>query len=214
MEENTARGQRKEEPMKIVLYTGGLDSFIGLWLLQRQDPDKWVPLYFDTGSSYAWKEIQALVKNPQKGAYVCVVQDILKLSSLEQADSYVPQRNTLLCTATQALYDGSVTDIALCSVADDVYRDNGERFHREMTKLLTLTAGYSVGVFSPLNLLGAPRGGMLMTKRQSVARYLELGGDARALQRTVSCYDAKKEKCGTCKACTRHAAALRAIGPM
>lgn len=199
--------------MKVILYTGGLDSFIGLWLLQRQDPDEWVPVYFDTGSCYAWKEKQAIAWNPQRGTYTRIVSDVLDLSSLESGtDPYVPQRNTLLCTATQALYDGAVTDIALCSVMDDVYSDNSTAFHLAMSHLLSLTAGYTVRVFSPLlygepsdNLMGVRR---LMTKREAVEKYLELGGAIWRLNRTVSCYHPEKVSCGQCKACERHKAAL------
>ncbi len=202
--------------MKVILYTGGLDSFIGLWLLQRQDPDNWVPVYFDTGSCYAWKEKQAITQNAQKGARARIVSGILDLSSLETTgDPYVPQRNTLLCAAVQAVYDGAVTDIALCSVMDDVYSDNGTAFHVAMSHLLSLTAGYNVRVFSPLlygepgdNIFGIRR---LMTKQEAVEKYLELGGEIWRLNRTVSCYDSQKVSCGQCKACERHKAALRTI---
>ena len=197
--------------MKVILYTGGLDSFIGLWLLQRQDPHEWVPVYFDTGSRYAWKEKQTIAKNSQKGAYVWIVKDILDLSRFESdTDPYVPQRNTLLCAAVQAVYDGAVTDIALCSVMDDVYRDNDARFHLAMSEVLTGTAGYPVRVFSPLqkdeNIFGIHR---LLTKKEAVKKYLELGGAIWRLRRTVSCYHPEKVSCGRCKACERHQEALK-----
>ena len=122
--------------MNIVLYTGGLDSFIGLWLLRKQTDDDWVPVYFDTRSRYAWKEKQSFADNRPEGERVRIIYDVLDLRRLEaigDGDPYIPQRNTLLCTATQALYDGAVTDIALCSVLDDVYRDNDAAFHKSMS---------------------------------------------------------------------------------
>ena len=30
--------------MKVVLYTGGLDSYIGLWLLRKATGEQWIPL--------------------------------------------------------------------------------------------------------------------------------------------------------------------------
>ena len=133
---------------------------------------------------------------------------------LEQADAYVPKRNTLLCAAVQAVYDGAVTDIALCSVADDVYRDNSAAFHIEMSRLLSLTAGYDIRVFSPLQKGSITEHGIphnLLTKQEAVKKYLELGGDAAALRRTISCYDSRMVSCGRCKACERHNEALLII---
>ena len=197
--------------MKVVLYTGGLDSYIGLWLLRKATGEQWIPIYFDLNSRYSWKE-RNVIEYLDGIAAVRVIKGVLNLEELEQADSYVPQRNTLLCAAVQAVYDGAITDIALCSVADDVYRDNDVRFHLAMSELLTGTAGYPVRVFSPLqkdeNIFGIHE---LLTKKEAVKKYLELGGDAAALRRTISCYDSRMVSCGRCKACERHNEALLII---
>ena len=201
--------------MKVILYTGGLDSFIGLWLLRKQTDGEWVPVYFDTRLDYTWKEKQSFADNRREGERIRIIYDILDLTTLQatgDGDPYIPQRNTLLCTAVQAVYDGAVTDIALCSVADDIYRDNGTAFHRRMSDLLSITAGYEVRVFTPL--VAGPGATLPITKEEAIQKYLELGGDAKALRKTVSCYDSRMVSCGRCKACERHLEALRTIGPV
>lgn len=190
----------------IVLYSGGLDSFIGLWLLRRQSDD-WIPTYFDMKTRYSQKErwYMPLVEGLK------LVPDMLNLSSIERDDAYIPQRNMLLCAAAQALYGAS--EIALCSVADDVYADNGAKFHLSMSHILSVTAERQVKVFSPLrrkdNVFGIHP---LQTKAQAVEEYLQLGGDPEMLRKTVSCYDPDELSCGKCKACIRRREALEANG--
>jgi len=193
--------------MKVVLYTGGLDSFIGLWLLEEHSPDNWEPVYFDLHTQYSWKELAAVRRSG-----IRIVKDMIDVRQLESEKDYIPQRNALLCIAAQAVYDDALTDIALCSVADDVYADNTIAFHLAMSRLLTQTTGHEVSVFSPLqmedNIFGIHP---LMTKAEAVERYLYLGGSAEGLRKTVSCYDAVEIACGRCEACRRHEEAMKII---
>lgn len=192
--------------MKVILYSGGLDSYIGWWLLHRESED-WVPVYFDLNIRYSRKE-RALMLLPKEFS---ITDGVLNLRSIEDDDGYIPQRNVLLCTAAQALYGAS--EIALCSVADDVYADNTPTFHIAMSEILSLTAEYVVHVGSPLTSDGTMfPGALLLTKAEAVDRYLRLGGDPEMLRRTVSCYDAIEVSCGKCVACTRRATALRENG--
>ncbi len=194
----------------IVLYSGGLDSFIGLWLLRRRSPD-WTPIYFDLNIRYSNKELDHIAQPEALHAGLYIIRDMLRLDRIEHDDAYIPQRNVLLCAAAQAFYGAS--EIALCSVADDVYADNNIQFHHTMTDALSLSVGWKVHVFSPLvredNLFGIHP---LQTKEQAVATYLAAGGDPEMLRKTVSCYDPDKLSCGTCKACVRRTAALEANG--
>lgn len=196
--------------MKVVLYSGGLDSYIGLWLLRRESPD-WVPVYFDLNVRYSWKELQhmPLVDGLERYLHNSKHSSpVLDLSSIERDDAYVPQRNVMLCAAAQAVYDAS--EIALCSVADDVYADNTIDFHMRMSHLLSLTAGHVVRVISPLVWPGGT--GALKTKAEAVQVYLKSGGDLAALQRTISCYHPTELSCGQCKACVRRREAIQAGG--
>lgn len=191
--------------MKIVLYSGGLDSFIGHWLLHREDPE-WIPVYFDLKTQYSWKELQHMPDVARIRARA--ISDMLNLRTIEQESGYIPQRNVLLCATAQAVY--SASEIALCSVADDVYADNDCIFHIAVSQLLTLTAGHHVKVFSPLTWPGGT--GMLRTKAEAITWYLKEGGDPDALRQTVSCYDPVEVSCGHCAACVRRREALEANG--
>lgn len=186
--------------MKAILYSGGLDSYIGYWLLKRKHPT-WLPVYFDLGTRYSNMEKEAISRQSFVDKFWYEVVDTIRLGSMEQPGAYIPQRNVILCAAAQARYDAD--EIALCSVADDVYRDNEIAFHTKMSELLSHTAGKYVRVFSPL--IGR-------SKAQAVEWYLSLGGNPEALRRTASCYNPTGleglEHCGDCKACIRWRAAL------
>jgi 7-cyano-7-deazaguanine synthase in queuosine biosynthesis len=178
---------------KIVLYSGGLDSYIGWWLLRQETG--WQPVYFKLNTPYTWKEVKYM---PQ--ADEVVFSSMLDLRHIEGI--HIPQRNVLLCAAAQSIFNAD--EVALCSVADDIYPDNNIVFHRRMSQLLTHTAQKAVQVFSPFMLVP----GHGMTKTQAVSQYLKLGGDARMLQMTISCYDPNVVQCGTCRACMRREGAL------
>jgi 7-cyano-7-deazaguanine synthase in queuosine biosynthesis len=190
---------------KIILYSGGLDSYIGLWLLRRQSPD-WTPVYFDLNIRYSNKELDHIAQPEALHAGLYIIRNMLRLDRIEHDDAYIPQRNVLLCAAAQALYGAS--EIALCSVADDMYADNDADFHTGISALLSHTAGYQVRVSSPL--LGPSL--RALSKAGAVHEYLELGGDPEMLQKTVSCYDPDELSCGKCKACIRRREALEANG--
>jgi len=205
--------------MNIILFSGGIDSTIGLWLLEEGTELDWQPVYFDLNSRYAWKELAHinvinLAARRLGFPEVQVISDLIDVSvQLEIEADYVPQRNTLLCAASQAVYGDAIERIALCSVADDVYRDNDGSFHQAMSNLLTVTSGHPVQVFTPLREgnINGDYGHRMLTKNEAVERYLELGGDARDLRAAVSCYHAGEVHCGRCKACERYDKAMEIL---
>lgn len=189
--------------MNVILYTGGLDSYIGLFLLNSTSKEKWQPLYFNLDIPYSHKELKVV----RKVDGINIVSGLLNMRYIARQHDYIPQRNTLLCAAAQSVYGDTVERIALCSVADDVYADNSEQFHSQMTELLSLTTGHDVKVFSPLEDTEG-----LMSKREAAKDYLNKGGRPEALLNTVHCYHPTKIECGKCRACIRHAITMMQLG--
>ena len=94
---------------KVLLYSGGLDSYIGAKVLGSD----WDLAYFDIEHKYAKKEIETMTS-------LSLPFDIhsslsLKEQWIEHESGFIPQRNPLLISLAQAIYDAD--EIALCAVA-------------------------------------------------------------------------------------------------
>lgn len=166
---------------RVLLYSGGLDSFIASSLWDRA----LTCVYYDLGTAYSAKE-RALLPT------FVTVRNTIKLGHIERNDSWVPQRNTLLVTLAQAEFDAD--EIALCAVRGEFSRDKHPQFYKRVSALLSYTAGKPVRVFTPF----AKR-----TKTQAVRRYIDTGQPIAALLKTVSCYAASELACGHCMPCFR-----------
>lgn len=182
----------------IILYSGGLDSFIGWNLLAHTRPGGNIGLvstYFDLHTRYASKERQRFTGNID-------IHDLIGMERLERPDGFLPQRNVMLVTAAAAHYPDA-DEIVLCGVRGEYSRDKHPQFYERMTRLLSYTAGRPVRVFSPFER---------MTKSQAVRAYLAAGLPRDLLFGTVSCYDAKSNACGRCMSCFRRWVALENNG--
>lgn len=179
--------------VRVILYSGGLDSFIGAALLEREQPG-WKKVYFNIGSRYSAKEAMLLPGDVYH-------YRAIRLAGLERDDGFVPQRNVLLVTAAQAFNDAD--EIALCGVRGEYSRDKHPTFYRQASQLLSYTAGKPVRVFSPFER---------KTKSQAVAMYLKAGLPIAPLLQTVSCYHPTERACGECMSCFRRWVALENNG--
>lgn len=177
--------------INVLLYSSGLDSFIAYHLLPRNED--WLNAYLNLDSRYSRKESWALeeVRLPY------AIWDFPIARYREQGDGFVPQRNLLMVSFAQALYDAD--QVAMAAVRGEYSRDKHPSFFKQASKLLSYTAGKPVRVFSPL---------ASMTKTQAVTAYLKQGGDPDVLLQTVSCYDPVLAACGRCMSCYRRWVAL------
>lgn len=180
-----------EHHSRVLLYSGGLDSFIASRLLNASYRRVYIPV----GSRYSSKERSWI-----DAAWV--LNDMLKVTKLERSDGFVPQRNVMLVTLAQAFADAD--EVVLCGVRGEYSRDKHPRFYRDMSRLLSYTAGKPVKVWSPFER---------MTKSEAVAEYLRQGYQpSDLLQLTVSCYDPEARACGRCMSCFRRWVALENNG--
>lgn len=181
--------------MKVILYSGGIDSFIASTLLG----DEWTPVYVNMGTRYSSKELEFISASPMsQHLRICD----LPLGDLEQDNGFLPQRNLMLLAYVQARFNAN--EIALCAVKGEYSRDKHRTFFQKASELLSYTAGMPVRCYSPL---------ISMTKTQAVARYLKEGYSAdELLNYTVSCYHSTSNACGQCMSCYRRWVALENNG--
>lgn len=183
---------------KILLYSGGLDSYIAWRMLDYARGGEWTPVYLAlTGSRYREKEM-GMMPFPKDRLLIRTVAFGME-HGLEREDAYIPQRNTLLVTLAQAHFDAD--EVALCAVDGEYSRDKHASFFNKVSDLLSYTAGKPVHVFSPL--VGS-------TKAQAVSNALAIGVTPEELIATVSCYDPVSRACGACMSCFRRWVALEA----
>lgn len=185
----------------VLLYSGGLDSFIAAALLK---PD--VLLNVALGGKYGQVET-ARIGVPEGAPNLTMVQ--LPLEAWEDPETLIlPGRNAIL-----ALIAANYGDrIWLGATAGDRTRDKDPEFARLMTAMMQhiygdqwwLPGGRDVRVELPIKD---------KTKRQLVAEYLEEGLNVHTLVRaTFSCYapSFNGAECRKCKPCIRKWVALTA----
>ena len=179
---------------KVLLYSGGMDSYIisKLW-----NPD--VKLYIDYGTEQCKEEVKRLPED--------VTIKKIDLSEYIENDgkSTIPLRNLLF--ASVAINYGDV--VAIGGVKDDLHYDKSRRFARKATHLFNFVlmredSKRKVKVIVPY------RG---FTKAELLQRYIDHGGDIKELEeKSWSCYTPKDNKpCGECNPCKRREKAIREV---
>lgn len=188
----------------VLLYSGGLDSFIAAALLT---PD--TLLHVAMGGRYSTAETGHLTRPPGCPEPVTIH---LPIGRWEREDLIVPGRNAFLVLAAANYGD----TVHLAATAGDRVTDKDDEFAARLNHLLAhiyapqwwLPTGRPVEVRLPFKR---------WTKREMVAEYLRRGLPAAALLDTFSCYaptgdgDTLRE-CGRCKPCMRKWVALAANG--
>lgn len=169
---------------KVLLYSGGLDSYIISYLWK---PD--IKLYFDLGTEQSAMEKAVLPSD--------VIVRKLELGCYIQNDGFntIPLRNLLFVTL--ALNFGNT--IALGGLLSDIHQDTKPEFATACTQLIN-EVFMKEGSHRNIQVV-VPAGNY--TKTQLVFRYLQKGGDIEQLEKeSWSCYTPINGKpCGKCQAC-------------
>lgn len=183
----------ESQTTKVLLYSGGMDSFIVRHLYK---PD--ICLYVDLKTKYSLVEIARLDNR-------VTLVEFPGLGKFERKDGIIPLRNLFL-VCVGALHGN---EIALGATAGDRILDKSYEFAMFVSLLLTYlwqpdhwTRGKKVRVVLPVKEL---------TKVQLVKRFLDEGGRSEDLvDRSFSCYkpDKQHRACGECKPCYRKWVAL------
>lgn len=186
----------------VLLYSGGLDSFILLRLLQPHRA-----LRISIGSKYDQIE-QERCREIQRNQWHLDVDyledDRLHLGDLERTDALIPMRNAFFAMIASFYGD----NIILGATVGDNSRDKEPLGFFTMSTMLTYLArdphykdpNRTVQVIAPAKHI---------TKAQLLAAYIKDGQNLELLKYTISCYTPIKNKpCGNCKSCVRRWAAF------
>lgn len=130
----------------IQLYTCGLDSMLGAYRLKHEKQEEVKRVYFNLNSVYSDNELAFLQLHHDDDYYDIITN--LNVRKFEAEDAYVPNRNLLLVTLAQSLYDAD--KIYINGNLDDRVSDNNVNFYGRATGVLSDCAGKEVIVTSIL----------------------------------------------------------------
>lgn len=198
---------------EVVLYSGGLDSFITLHNIRSLFPSsEIIPVYIPLGHKYQSSEIRSINAT---GENVFRLIGIQRLGQLEESNANIWHRNAFLCLMASKLFhengEPNKNGTIWLTVQKDELSipDRTPAFMRSMGETLK-TLGLDVTVESPfLNL----------DKTGMVKWYVDAGLDIEQLKKTHSCYrpgclppSFKRLPCGNCPACIRRYIAMSLNG--
>ena len=180
---------------KVLLYSGGMDSYIINYLWK---PD--VKLYIDYGTEQTKEERKRLPND--------VIIKEIDLSQYVENDGIntIPLRNLLF--ANIAINYGDI--VALGGVKDDLHYDKTKRFARRATRLFNSVLSREkskrkVKIVVPYRNY---------TKKELVQMYISKGGDIQKLKtESWSCHFPKEEnkECGECIPCIKKEKIIREV---
>lgn len=179
--------------MDIILYSGGMDSYIGdLYLREKKYNNTFgkvlTPLYVDYNGSACKKE-KRLVK--QLHPYTQVMENVLDLNGREHGeDNFLFGRNMFFCLLAAPMTEKY---IYLCGLANSLISDNTRSFYEKASIVLSEIKQAPVKVTSPFTH---------MEKEEVVDWYIEQGHTLfDLLTTTSSCYYSDSMFCGECLGC-------------
>ena len=179
---------------KILLYSGGLDS----WLISRLwNPD--IKLYVDMQSKYSEKEIDNLKNNKEDFELIK-----FPLGQWERDDAIIPLRNLYLIMVACNHTNSEDIEICIGATHGDRSLDQSLKFAKDAENLMNylyapqhwIPNGKKVNVVMPYKDY---------TKTELLKEFIEKGGDIdEAFKQSFSCYTPiNGEPCWECKPCWR-----------
>lgn len=157
----------------VLLYSGGLDSFIYNHILQ---PD--ICLYVDINSKYTEQEKHNITNiNGLDNLKIIVSKD---MRYLEQKNAIIKNRNIYL--VLEAANYGE--KIYLGSTVGDGSKDKDNTFFKKISSLLSYTSGKKTLVSAPF---------INYSKSELIKKYIEKDGSITKLKNIFSCYSGEKK---------------------
>lgn len=189
---------------KILLYSGGMDSYLidKLWKPDRR-------IYIDMHTRYSKQEINCIKKRRDDVEFID-----FPLGQWEREDKIIPLRNLYLPMVICNITGNEDVDICLGATAGDRVLDKSEEYVEKATDILSY-------LYQPQWWI--PEGKKVRvnidykkyTKEDLLKMYMEQGGDLdKAYNESFSCYEPDEEGniCYLCKPCFRKFVAFASVG--
>lgn len=191
----------------VVLYSGGLDSFITWkWVQRLTGLEKAIPVYFHLGHRYAAQELVAVSETVPKSL---IRTQLSGLGITEESTAYIHHRNLFLVAAASREIPPEETGTIWLTVQKEEMdlADRSFEFMQSMGALFR-SMGQRIQVRTPW---------AESDKSEMVRWYLLAGFRVEELLKTWSCYlpsmsVGKRVHCGDCPACFRRAVAFYTTG--
>jgi len=196
---NFDRTREKIENSIVLLFSGGLDSFIAYHMLKEKFPKKKIyGLFVNLHTPYSEKELKVVKELSFKTRMDLLLQDCNIAKWMTEEWGYtIPCRNLLL-TAIGSYFSNKIYLIS--QRGETEIADRTHRFFKEASEEFSIFYGERIKVGKVVN----------MTKQDMVKWYLKRGYNPNLLKETVSCFEKTESKlhCGKCPSCLRKAVAL------
>jgi 7-cyano-7-deazaguanine synthase in queuosine biosynthesis len=179
---------------KVILFSGGIDSYVGYWYLNEPQP-----IYFNLKSKYSDKEISNF-SNLNLNKNIIIDNDLNYLGQFEQdLNAHIPFRNLYMAMTASAKYSDT---IYICGLKDDNVSDKNEKVFKEWSEHLSKLENRNIQILSPF---------WNMTK-SDVVKWYSKHYDSNLLLNTISCYNDNDKSCYNCQSCFRRNCCLFEIG--
>ena len=186
---------------RVMLYSGGLDSYIASWLMRVDEL-----VYIRIGAPYEARELEHLTVRAR--VPVRLVSGVPWLGGASDDKGRVPLRN--MHFAMTAAVAAEADEVILVALAGETSGDKSRKFARKVTAAMTASEGRKIRLRVPY------RG---VTKTGLVRRYVQKFGTLAAgynLTQCPSCYAADLPPytagCGQCMSCVRRWVAMSLNG--
>lgn len=188
----------------ILLFSPGIDSFLALKKLEKNNKTPTQLIHYALGSRYSYAELYHI----QKLMIPVSVDTSLTLTDIEKDNAYIPNRNLLMAMHAAGKYDADIVYIG--GTLSDRVSDNNESIMNNLSNVVSESLNKKVTITSPF---------WNEYKVELAKEFSEQNSNAGIiLQGTFSCYKPieNKEKepveCNRCKACFRKSVILYSIG--
>lgn len=192
-----------KKPSALVFFSGGMDSWIHLdWAIRKWGQSNVEAMFIKFGHSYQDKELEAATILTDWAAVPLLELD-LNLSGYEDMETHhLMLRNVFMLLMGSYFADNLVFGM----LENEISEDKNPSFVRLMQKLLDSQykenwhhGERKVKIWTPYSHC---------TKTEMLADYLKKGGDRRAVEKTIGCYNTEIGQCGNCLSCFNRWVAL------
>lgn len=203
----------------ILLYSGGIDSFVALSYIRDNIDSNVIPVYYDLMHKYNEPELDIVTKNKK-----CKVVEYSPLGDLETDTAYIPNRNLILAMDASGRFNADV--IYIGGTKSDRISDNNREIMDKLSDVVTTSMGKKITITSPF----------WDVYKEDIAKwYCGRYNGINLLLKTFSCYEPyrhdlsseyirtcnhKKDQikkyntkeCNACQACFRKSVILNTLG--